>query len=58
MLDVVHRSGERALGHADDTVVNFLRNQTVVVPDNADHRNVDVGENVGRSVKDRQGGYS
>ena len=34
-----------ALCDADDAVSHLLRNQAVVVPDDAHHGNVDIGEN-------------
>ena len=38
----------------DDPVGHVLRHETVVVPDDADDRNVDVWEDVGRSANDRE----
>ena len=50
MLDVVDRRGERALLCVNDALLNLSRAQTGVVPDNADHRNVDGRENVSRRL--------
>ena len=46
MLDVVDRRGERALVRVDDALLDFLRAQTGVLPDDADDRDFNVGENV------------
>ncbi len=54
MLDVVHRSGQIAFGDGDDPVRNILRVQSVIVPDNADHGDVDIRKDVCGGAKNRQ----
>ena len=46
MLNIVYGGGECPLGNADNTVVHVLRDETVEGPNDADHRNIDVGKNV------------
>src|ERR1700733_3289745 len=53
MFDVVDDCGHVSLGDADNAVRHVLGNQTVVIPDDADHRNVDVGKDIGWRAKDR-----
>src|SRR5437667_250689 len=46
MLDIINGGGKRSLRDANDPVGHVLRHEAVIVPDDADHRNVDVRENV------------
>ena len=48
VLDVADRGGQAALGLAGDALAHLLRRQAAVVPDDADHRNVDFRKDVGR----------
>ncbi|MCY1168956.1 hypothetical protein D9M73_89690 [compost metagenome] len=50
VLDVTHYRGQAALGLARHALAHLLGRQAVVVPDHADHRDVDLGENVRRHV--------
>ncbi len=52
VLDVVHRRGQVALVDRDDAVGHLVRRQAAVVPDDADDRDVDVGEDVSRRAGD------
>ena len=45
VLDVVDGSGKRSLCDADDAVAHVFRNETVIVPDDADNGNIDIREN-------------
>ena len=54
MLDVADLGGQRALIIIDDAARHVVRQQPVIGPDDADDRNVDVGENVGRRPHRRQ----
>jgi hypothetical protein len=45
-FDVIDRSRHGALGHEEDASRHVVRTHAVVTPDHADHRNVDVGENI------------
>src|ERR1019366_6990919 len=47
VLDVVDRGGERALAADGDHFGHFFGGDAAVGPDDADHRNVDFGEDVG-----------
>ena len=55
MLDVADRGRQAALGRAGDALAHLLRRQAVVVPDDADDRDVDVREDVGRHGQQREG---
>src|SRR5205814_1152933 len=48
VLDIVDRGGERALLVVVNALFDFLGVQTGISPDDAHHRDVDRGENVGR----------
>ncbi len=52
VFDVVDGGGKISFGDGNDPVAHILGNETVKGPDNADHRNVNVGENVGWSADD------
>ena len=54
MLDIVHRGGQDALEGRDDAAGHFRWRQAAIIEDDADHRHVDVGKNVGRHVQGRQ----
>ena len=54
VLDVVDLRGQGALVVVDDAAGHVVGRQAVVGPDDADHRNVDVGKNVGRRAERRQ----
>src|ERR1019366_2135968 len=47
VLDVVHHSGHESLVARDDPSFHLWGGKPGVVPTYADHRNVDIGENVG-----------
>ncbi len=51
VVDIVDRGGQRAFGQGDDAVGHIHGRQALILPDDADHRNIDVGENVGRGVQ-------
>ena len=53
-LDVVDRGRHAALEIGDDPAFHLLGGEAVVAPDDADDRDVDVGEDVGRHPHDRQ----
>ncbi len=53
VLDVADRGGERALVVIDHSSRHVLRRQTVVGPDDRDHRNPDVRENIRRRAQRR-----
>src|SRR5438046_9617693 len=52
VLYLVNGCSKRALRYANDAVGHVLRNHAVKIPDNADDRNVDVGENIRGSTHD------
>ena len=54
VLDVVDGGGKRSLGNANDTVAHVLRDETVIVPDDADDGNIDGRKNVGWSANNRE----
>ena len=54
VLDVADGGGQAALALAGDALAHLLRRQAVVVPDDADHRDVDLGEDVRRHVAQRE----
>jgi hypothetical protein len=54
VLDAVDGRGDRALVVAGDPLLHVLGAEAVVLPDDRDDRNVDLGENVGRHVEDRE----
>ncbi len=47
MLDVVDGGGKIPLRSGDDPVAHVLRDETVIVPDDADDGNVNVRKDVG-----------
>ncbi len=47
MLDVVDGGRERAFGHENDAVGHVLGVESVIIPDDAHDRNVDVGKDIG-----------
>ena len=51
MVDIVDRGGQRAFGQGDDAAGHIHGRKALVLPDDADHRNIDVGENVGRGIQ-------
>ncbi len=53
MLDVIDRDRKTSLGVSHDAVRHFAGCEPGVVPDHADHGNVDVREDVDRSAQDR-----
>ena len=56
VLDVVDQRGHGPLGVGSDALLHLLGLQSGVVPDQADHRDVDVRENVrGRAQQDYRG---
>ena len=52
MLDVVDRRRQRALGERHDSAAHLVWRKARVVPDDADDRNVDAREDVGRRGDD------
>ena len=52
MLDVVNGGGKCSLCDADDPVAHILRHETVIIPDDADDRNIDVRKNIGWGADD------
>ena len=54
MLDIVDRGCQGALKTDSDALGHLFRGKTVVAPDRHDDGNIDVGEDVGGSVVDRQ----
>ena len=46
VLDVVDRRGQRALGDGDDAVGHLFGGEALVLPDDAHHRDVDVGKDI------------
>ena len=54
MLDVIHGGGQCSLRDINDPVIHVLRDEAVVIPDNADHWNVDIRKNIGWGTKDRK----
>ena len=54
VLDVAHRRRQAALVLGRDPLAHLLRRQAVVVPDDRDHRDVDLREDVGRHVEQRE----
>ena len=55
VLDVVHRHGHAALGIGDDATCHVGRREAVEVPNHANDRDVDVGEDIDRGAQDNQG---
>ena len=45
------------LGDADDAIAHVFGDKAVVVPDDADHRDIDVRENVGGRTLDRDNAH-
>jgi hypothetical protein len=54
VLDVIDGSGKRSLCDAYNPVAHVLRDETVIVPDDADDWNVDIRENIGWGSNNRQ----
>ncbi len=54
VLDADHVRRQRPLEVGDDPALHFLRRQAVVLPDDADDREVDVGKDVDRHRRDRE----
>ena len=54
VLDVVDRGGEGALAADGDDFGHLLRRDAGVGPDDADHRNIDFGKDVGGHADDGQ----
>ena len=54
MLDVVDGGRQRALERRRDAPRHLIGRQAGILPDDADHRNADVGEDVGRRPQRRQ----
>jgi hypothetical protein len=51
VVDIVDRGGQRALSQGDDAVGHIHRGEALILPNDADHRNIDVGENVDRGIQ-------
>ena len=56
VLDVVDRRGHGAFEDGDDTLLHLLGRNAVVVPNDTDDRDIDVGEDIDRHRDD--GGHS
>jgi len=56
VLDIAHRGGEPALVLGRDALPHLLRGEAVVVPDDADDRDVDLGKDVRRHARQRERG--
>ncbi len=54
VLDVVDGGRQRALERRDDAAGHLIRRQPGILPDDADHRNADVGKDIGRRPQRRQ----
>ena len=46
VLDIVNDSGEVSFRYADDAVAHLFGDETVVAPDDADNRDVNIRKNV------------
>jgi hypothetical protein len=55
VFDVSDLGSQRALIIVDDAAGHVVRQKPGVGPDDADHRNIDVGKNVSRRPQRRQG---
>ena len=51
MVDIVDDGGEVALAEGDDAVGHIHRGKALVLPNDANDRNIDVGENIGRGIQ-------
>ena len=54
VLDVVYGGGQTALVDRRDALTDFLSRQPGIVPHDADHRNVDFREDVGRHLGEHE----
>src|SRR3989442_1508632 len=54
VLDAVDGRGHRALGDGDHAALDLVRRESVVIPDDRDDGDVDLGEDVDRGSHDRQ----
>ena len=54
MLDIVDVGGQRAFVVRGDAVGHVLGGKAVIRPDDADHRDVDVREDIGRRAEYRE----
>ena len=54
VLDVADLRGQVAFVEVDDAAGHVVGQQPVIGPDDADHRNIDVGKDVGRRAQRRQ----
>ena len=52
MLDVVDQRSERSFGLENDAVRHVLRIESLIIPDDAHDRNIDVGQDIGGRVED------
>ena len=48
VVDIVDRRGERALRDGDDTIRHVFRGETLILPDDAHHRDIDIGKDIDR----------
>ena len=55
MLDVVNGSGKRAFLCVNDALLDLARTQSGVVPDNADHWNINGWENISGGLDQNKG---
>ena len=53
VLDAVDGRRQPALEEAGETLLHLVRRQATVLPDDGDHRDVDLGQDVGRHPQDR-----
>src|SRR4029077_13132499 len=54
VLNIIDGSGKRPLCDANNTVTHLLRDEAVIVPDDADNRNIDGRKNVGWRADNRE----
>ena len=50
MFDIADQRGQATLGSRGNPLAHLLRGQAVVIPDDADYRDVDLGKDVSRHV--------
>ena len=51
MVDIVDRGGQRAFRQGDDAAGHIRGGEPLILPNDADHRNIDVGEYVDRRIQ-------
>ena len=58
MLDIVHRDGERALVDRGDAFLHLLGVQPGIIERRGDHRDIDIGKDIGGGAKNNDGGQN